>query len=413
MNAVIDDLIEGVRMGLIERKSNVPHFKVKGNRNHHLGAYKYAEAQEALALSQGRARLRLRELESACHKLDIEPFSERVHDKDLLKSAPALTTMQVNVGYACNLACTHCYLECDSTRAETMSRETMEDVLAAFRIGGFTTLDITGGSPEMNPHLEWLIEQAAPLVTAAGHSTANGAGNVGADTAGANGADDARSTDSNVNTDAGTGSRNDSTEPRMFHVKHSGAADDAADGESAGGAGAGGAGDLIVRSNLAILDMPEYRHLADVYARNKVHIVTSLPYFNGSECDAQRGRHTFERIIKVIRRLNELGYGEDPALKLDLAYNVNGPFLPPDQRELEEYYAYELEREQGVKFNNLYAFNNYALGRFAALLKREGKFDYYLNLLSENYNAAVVARMMCRTQVNVDWDGSLMEKYAD
>ena len=355
MNAVIDDLIEGVRMGLIERKRNVPHFKVKGNRNHHLGAYKYAEAQEALALSQGRARLRLRELESACHKLDIEPFSERVHDKDLLKSAPALTTMQVNVGYACNLACTHCYLECDPARTETMSRETMENVLAAFRIGGFATLDITGGSPEMNPQLEWLIEQAAPLVTAAGHSTANGAGNVGAS----------------------------------------------------------GAGDLIVRSNLAILDMPEYRHVANVYARNKVHIVTSLPYFNGSGCDAQRGRHTFERIIKVIRRLNELGYGETPALKLDIAYNVNGPFLPPDQRELEEYYAYELEREQGVKFNNLYAFNNYALGRFAALLKREGKFDYYLNLLSENYNAAVVARMMCRTQVNVDWDGSLMEKYAD
>ena len=263
--------------------------------------------------------------------------------------------MQVNVGYACSLACTHCYLECDPARTETMSRETMEDVLAAFRIGGFATLDITGGSPEMNPHLEWLIEQAAPLVTAAGHSTANGAGNVGAS----------------------------------------------------------GAGDLIVRSNLAILDMPEYRRLANVYARNKVHIVTSLPYFNGSGCDAQRGRHTFERIIKVIHRLNELGYGEDPALKLDIAYNVNGPFLPPDQRELEEYYAYKLEREQGVRFNNLYAFNNYALGRFAALLKREGKFDYYLNLLSENYNTAVVARMMCRTQVNVDWDGSLMEKYAD
>ncbi len=28
MNAVIDDLIEGVRMGLIERKRNVPHLKL-------------------------------------------------------------------------------------------------------------------------------------------------------------------------------------------------------------------------------------------------------------------------------------------------------------------------------------------------------------------------------------------------
>ena len=99
----------------------------------------------------------------------------------------------------------------------------------------------------------------------------------------------------------------------------------------------------------------------------------------------------------------------DPALKIDVAYNVSGPFLPPDQRELEEFYAWELEREQHVRFDNLYAFNNYALGRFANQLKREGKFDYYLDLLSENYNGAVVARMMCRSQVNVDYDGRLYD----
>ena len=62
-----------------------------------------------------------------------------------------------------------------------------------------------------------------------------------------------------------------------------------------------------------------------------------------------------------------------------------------------------------MKFDNLYAFNNYALGRFANHLKYEGKFDYYLDLLSENYNAAVVAHMMCRSQVNVDWDGRLYD----
>ena len=42
-----------------------------------------------------------------------------------------------------------------------MSRETMEACLAVYVSQGFKLLDITGGAPEMNPNLQWLIEQAA------------------------------------------------------------------------------------------------------------------------------------------------------------------------------------------------------------------------------------------------------------
>ena len=104
-----------------------------------------------------------------------------------------------------------------------------------------------------------------------------------------------------------------------------------------------------------------------------------------------------------------MGYGRDPQLQIDLAYNVDGPFLPPDQKELRDFYAVRLKEGQGVEFNGLYAFNNYTLGRFAHKLDRAGKMDHYLNLLAENYNAAVVAHMMCRTQVDVDWDGTLYD----
>ena len=324
--------ISGNMAAMLSASRYAPHFEITGTRTHHVGAYDFARAQEALALKRAKAKVGLQELEEANRALGIEPFDQRVHDKDLLRSASSLSTMQVNVCYRCNLACTHCYLECDPRRTETMSRKTMEDVLAAFVAGGFKTLDITGGSPEMNPHLEWFVHEASQV-----------------------------------------------------------------------------AEEVIVRSNLTILDLPEYRHFMEVYAENGVHVVTSLPYFNEKGCAEQRGRNVFDRIIKMMRQLNELGYGTDPRLKLDVAYNVSGPFLPPDQRELEEYYAFELEREQGVKFDNLYAFNNYALGRFANHLKYEGKFDYYLDLLSENYNAAVVAHMMCRSQVNVDWDGRLYD----
>ena len=324
--------VSGNMASMLRASRYAEHFEVSGNRDRHVGSYDYGAAQEALELKRGKRQVRLADLEEACRELGIEPFDERVHDKELLKSAPTLATMQVNVGYRCNLACSHCFLESGPRRTEVMSRDTMEAVLAAFETGVFRTLDITGGSPEMNPDLEWFVRAA------------------------------------------------------------SAAADE-----------------VIVRSNLTILDMPEYRHFMQVYADCKVHLVTSLPYFNEQGCDLQRGRNVFDRVIKVLRELNELGYGTDPDLKIDLAYNVSGPFLPPDQRELEEFYAFELEREQNVKFDNLFAFNNYALGRFANQLKYEGKFDYYLDLLSENYNAAVVARMMCRSQVNVDYDGRLYD----
>ena len=312
--------VSGNMAAMLRASRYAPHFEVRGDRTHHVGAFDQGAAQEALELARGKRRIGLAELEQACRDLGIEPFDQRVHDKELLRSAPELATMQVNVGYRCNLACSHCFLESGPQRAECMERQTMEAVLAAFARGGFRTLDITGGSPEMNPHLEWFVREASAL-----------------------------------------------------------------------------ADEVIVRSNLTILDAPEYRHFMQVYAECGVHLVTSLPYFNEQGCDLQRGRNVFDRVVGVLRELNGLGYGVDPALKIDVAYNVSGPFLPPDQRELH------------VRFDNLYAFNNYALGRFANQLKREGKFDYYLDLLSENYNGAVVARMMCRSQVNVDYDGRLYD----
>ena len=42
--------------------------------------------------------------------------------------------------------------------------------------------------------------------------------------------------------------------------------------------------------------------------------------------DAQRGRGTFEGSIEALRRLNEVGYGQRPALRLDLVYNPGVAF---------------------------------------------------------------------------------------
>ena len=71
-----------------------------------------------------------------------------------------LETLQLNLGYLCNLACVHCHVAAGPTRKELMDRATMELALAAAERHGVGTLDLTGGSPEMNPEFRWLVGEA-------------------------------------------------------------------------------------------------------------------------------------------------------------------------------------------------------------------------------------------------------------
>lgn len=71
-----------------------------------------------------------------------------------------ISTLQMNLGYLCNLACLHCHVAAGPNRTELMDRSTMELALAVADRFGIRTLDLTGGSPEMNPDFRWLVEQA-------------------------------------------------------------------------------------------------------------------------------------------------------------------------------------------------------------------------------------------------------------
>ena len=164
---------------------------------------------------------------------------------------------------------------------------------------------------------------------------------------------------------------------------------------------------LIVRSNLTLLDKPEHEHLIDEKAAAGAHITASLPYYDSTTTDKQRGRGVFEAAMRTIRKLNQAGYGSD--LGLDLVYNVSGPFLPPPQDMLEDLYHAELSKREGIEFNSLFAFNNWPLGRFAQQLLDANMFDEYLGLLVENFNALAVQRLMCKDMVNVDFDGRLYD----
>ena len=78
--------------------------------------------------------------------------------------ARTLDTLQVNVGKLCNQTCHHCHVDAGPSRTEIMTRETIEIILNVLRRHPeITTVDITGGAPEMNPHFEYLVSKSRAL----------------------------------------------------------------------------------------------------------------------------------------------------------------------------------------------------------------------------------------------------------
>ncbi|AWN14440.1 arsenosugar biosynthesis radical SAM (seleno)protein ArsS [Salinisphaera sp. LB1] len=75
----------------------------------------------------------------------------------------SLQTLQMNLGYLCNIACTHCHVAAGPKRTELMDRDTIELAIAFLRAHHIQTLDVTGGSPEMNPHFRDLVRSARAM----------------------------------------------------------------------------------------------------------------------------------------------------------------------------------------------------------------------------------------------------------
>lgn len=77
--------------------------------------------------------------------------------------ASGIEILQVNVGYRCNMRCKHCHVNAGPDRREMMDRSTAEEILSTLPHSDIGTLDITGGAPELNPHLRFLVSEARRL----------------------------------------------------------------------------------------------------------------------------------------------------------------------------------------------------------------------------------------------------------
>jgi radical SAM/Cys-rich protein len=168
--------------------------------------------------------------------------------------------------------------------------------------------------------------------------------------------------------------------------------------------------DTMVRTNLTILDDERFRHLPEFFAENNITISCSLPYYTAKNTDVVRGNGVFETSVKVIQRLNELGYGkEGTGLALNLVYNPGGAFMPAVQKNIEADYRQALASQFGVHFTQLFTIGNFPVGRFLSFLKQSGNLKRYMEKLDASFNSATVLGVMCLNQISLSWDGYLYD----
>lgn len=240
-----------------------------------------------------------------------------------------LETLQVNLGYRCNQSCVHCHVNAGPTRTEQMDERTLDTVLAFLAAGRASTLDITGGAPELHARFRFLVEQA-----------------------------------------------------RALGVR------------------------VMDRCNLTVLEEPGQEATAGFLAAQQVEIVASLPCYTLELVERQRGKGVYETSMRVLKKLNALGYGmPDSGLALNLVYNPQGPSLPPAQQQLEADYKRVLGDGHGIRFNSLYTLANMPIARFGSMLVSKKQFGPYMDLLRGSHRDENLQGVMCRSLVSVDWQG--------
>ncbi|MEQ8358817.1 MAG: arsenosugar biosynthesis radical SAM protein ArsS [Cytophagales bacterium] len=163
---------------------------------------------------------------------------------------------------------------------------------------------------------------------------------------------------------------------------------------------------VIVRCNLTIiLANPKYNDLPEFFKKHKVNVASSLPYFNARRTDAQRGEGVFEKSIQALKMLNDVGYGIEPDLQLDLVYNPTGAYLPGDQQGLEAEFKRKLKDGYEVQFNSLFAITNVPVSRFLDYLIASENLESYMNELVNAFNPSAAMGVMCRNTISIGWDG--------
>ncbi len=164
---------------------------------------------------------------------------------------------------------------------------------------------------------------------------------------------------------------------------------------------------VIDRNNLTIIEEAGFEWLPDYLAGHEVEVIASLPCYSAENVNKQRGNGVFDKSISALQKLNAVGYGVN--LSLHLVYNPLGANLPGPQAELEADYKAALKSEFGIVFNNLLTITNQPIARFAEDLRKQGKWDEYLELLANSFNPSTLEGLMCRETISVGYQGEIYD----
>ncbi|MEQ8754419.1 MAG: arsenosugar biosynthesis radical SAM protein ArsS [Coleofasciculus sp. G1-WW12-02] len=172
--------------------------------------------------------------------------------------------------------------------------------------------------------------------------------------------------------------------------------------------------EVIVRSNLTIFFEPGFHDLPEYFAQHQVRVVASLPCYLEENVDKMRGKGVYNDSIRSIQRLNQLGYGKNPNLILDLVYNPSLPVsenfsLTPNQVKLEQDYKRFLKDNFDIDFNQLFTITNLPVGRTKFYLQRTKLYTPYLKFLEDKFNPTTVEHLMCRNELSIDYRGNIYD----
>ncbi len=171
---------------------------------------------------------------------------------------------------------------------------------------------------------------------------------------------------------------------------------------------------VIVRSNLTIYFESGFEDIPAYFAEHQLKVVASLPCYLEDNVDKMRGNGVYDSSIRAIQWLNQLGYGKDPNLILDLVFNPQLPItenfsLAPEQGKLEQDYKVFLQEHFNICFNQLFTITNLPVGRTKFYLQHKKLYAPYSKFLEENFNANTVEHLMCRNELSVDYLGHIYD----
>jgi radical SAM/Cys-rich protein len=168
---------------------------------------------------------------------------------------------------------------------------------------------------------------------------------------------------------------------------------------------------IIARTNLTIFLEPYFEDIPEFLAHHNVHLLGSFPCIVNDVVDELMGIGVFEKSIKALQILNEVGYGRKENLLLDLIHYPSLPsnedFIPPpDKKVVRERYKITLKKQFGIDFNDIYVMLHAPTGRMKKYLLDRSLYKSYCAFLKKHLKN-IKLPYLHSDAISIDYNGMI------